>query len=92
MDPVNEETAGSAPRHRVLLAGDPSARPEGLERALTRAGFHLVEREGPGTTPPADAVLVTLENTETTSLADLLPGASQGGAATPPSDARFTET
>lgn len=68
----------------MLLVGDPSARPEGLERALTRAGFQLVERVDPGTTPPADAVLVTLEDTEKTPLADLLPGASRGGAATPP--------
>jgi diguanylate cyclase (GGDEF)-like protein len=49
-------TSGS----RVLLAGDASARPAGLERALTRAGFALTEG------PPAcgglepDAILVTL--------------------------------
>lgn len=29
----------------VLLLGDPSARPDGLERALVRAGFQLVEAE-----------------------------------------------
>jgi diguanylate cyclase (GGDEF)-like protein len=39
--------------------GDASARPTGLERALTRAGFQLVEEE-PGTSPEADAILVTL--------------------------------
>jgi diguanylate cyclase (GGDEF)-like protein len=81
---VNEESAGSSPRPRVLLIGDPSARPAGLERALTRAGFQLVEREDPGTAPQADAILVTLENTEKTSLAGLLPAVSMGGAATPP--------
>ena len=49
-------TSGS----RVLLAGDASARPAGLERALTRAGFMVTEA------PPAngglapDAILVTL--------------------------------
>ncbi len=49
-------TSGS----RVLLAGDASARPAGLERALTRAGFVLTEA------PPAngglepDAILVTV--------------------------------
>jgi diguanylate cyclase (GGDEF)-like protein len=49
-------TSGS----RVLLAGDASARPAGLERALTRAGFAVTEA------PPArgdlepDAILVTL--------------------------------
>jgi two-component system, cell cycle response regulator len=47
-------------RPRVLLTGDASARPSGLERALTRAGFHLVEREDNRAQPPADAVLITL--------------------------------
>jgi diguanylate cyclase (GGDEF)-like protein len=58
----------------VLLAGDPSARPSGLERALTRAGFQLVEREEGVPDPTADAVLVTLKNIDKTSLADLLAG------------------
>ena len=49
-------TSGS----RVLLVGDAAARPAGLERALTRAGFAVTEA------PPAhgdlepDAILVTL--------------------------------
>lgn len=81
---MSEETAGSPPRPRVLLVGDPSARPAGLERALTRAGFQLVERAEPGAAPRAEAVLVTLENTGKTSLAELLPNGSMGGAATPP--------
>ena len=33
---------------RVLLAGDAAARPAGLERALTRAGFLLAEALPPG--------------------------------------------
>jgi diguanylate cyclase (GGDEF)-like protein len=56
----------------VLLVGDPSARPSGLERALTRAGFHLVEHEDPAADPEADAVLITLTDIEKGSLADLL--------------------
>lgn len=46
-------------RPRVLLGGDAAARPEGLERALTRAGF-LVS-EGPCREPGngADAVVLT---------------------------------
>ncbi len=32
-------------RPRVLLLGDPSARPDGLERALVRGGFQITEAE-----------------------------------------------
>jgi diguanylate cyclase (GGDEF)-like protein len=53
--PATEEPV----RPKVLLVGDASARPSGLERALTRAGLQLVEQE-PGTGPAADAILVTL--------------------------------
>jgi diguanylate cyclase (GGDEF)-like protein len=48
-------TSGS----RVLLAGDASARPAGLERALTRAGFAVTEVPANGDLEP-DAILVTL--------------------------------
>jgi diguanylate cyclase (GGDEF)-like protein len=34
-------------RPRVLLVGDVSARPYGMERALSRAGFHVIEAPGP---------------------------------------------
>ena len=33
-------------RPRVLLVGDVSARPYGMERALSRAGFHVIEAPG----------------------------------------------
>jgi diguanylate cyclase (GGDEF)-like protein len=46
--------------HRVLLAGDASARPAGLERALTRAGFLLSETPSADGGPEPDAVLVTV--------------------------------
>jgi GGDEF domain-containing protein len=47
-------------RPRVLLTGDASARPAGLERALTRAGLHIEETApGRGEIPP-DALLTTL--------------------------------
>lgn len=36
---------------RVLLLGDPNARPDGLERALVRAGFLLAEAEALPPTP-----------------------------------------
>jgi len=52
--------ADSLVRPRVMLGGDASARPPGLERALTRAGFLLLESgEAAGDQAP-DAVLVTL--------------------------------
>lgn len=60
-------------RPRVLLVGDPSARPAGLERALTRGGFQLVEREDPSVDPDADAILITVNDIDQGSLADLLP-------------------
>jgi CheY-like chemotaxis protein len=45
---------------RVLLAGDAAARPAGLERALTRAGFLLTEALPAAGELEADAILVTL--------------------------------
>jgi diguanylate cyclase (GGDEF)-like protein len=49
-------TSGS----RVLLAGDASARPAGLERALTRAGFVVTEASPVTGDLEPDAILVTL--------------------------------
>ncbi|HEX5385904.1 MAG TPA: diguanylate cyclase [Gemmatimonadales bacterium] len=42
-------------RPRVLLLGDPSARPYGMERALSRAGFHVAEAASPGERPAPPA-------------------------------------
>ncbi len=50
-----------APR-RILLLGDAAARPAGLERALARGGYHLLEAEGLSAeqqAAPPDLVLVT---------------------------------
>lgn len=48
---------------RILLIGDAAARPSGLERALARGGFHLLEAEGlsvePNAAAPPDLVLLT---------------------------------
>jgi len=49
-------TSGS----RVLLAGDASARPAGLERALTRAGFVVTEAPPANDELAPDAILVTV--------------------------------
>jgi len=43
-------------RHRILLIGNPAARPEGLERLLVRGGFQVTEE--PSHSPP-DLLLYT---------------------------------
>jgi CheY-like chemotaxis protein len=66
---------------RVLLAGDAAARPVGLERALTRAGFLLIEALPTGGEPAADAVLVTLADFTAEGLRAAM---GEGGASSPP--------
>jgi diguanylate cyclase (GGDEF)-like protein len=68
----------------VLLLGDPSARPAGLERALTRGGFQLVEREDPSVDPDTDAILITVNDIDQGPLADLLTTPNGGLPAAPP--------
>jgi GGDEF domain-containing protein len=58
-------------RPRLLLTGDASARPIGLERALARAGFHVDETAGPPEAPP-DALLTTLGDADPETLRQLL--------------------
>ena len=64
--------------------GDPSARPAGLERALTRGGFQLVEREDPSVDPDADAILITVNDIDQGPIADLLPTPNLGSPSVPP--------
>ena len=71
-------------RPRVLLLGDPAARPPGLERALTRGGFQLVEREDPSIDPDADAILITVSDIDQGPLAHLLPAPAPGSPGFPP--------
>lgn len=59
-------------RPRVLLAGDVAARPDGLERALTRAGFRVSEGPCRGPGPPAAAVLITTFATDESGIASFL--------------------
>ncbi|HUG27835.1 MAG TPA: diguanylate cyclase [Gemmatimonadales bacterium] len=60
------ELAGADPlaRPRLLLLGDPNDRPEGLERALIRGGFQVVDADAPPLGPPVgtlpDVVLFCL--------------------------------
>ncbi len=70
-------------RPKVLLVGDPSARPAGLERALTRGGFQLIEREDPSIDPDADAILITVNDIEGP-LSDLLPTLAPGSSGDTP--------
>jgi PleD family two-component response regulator len=63
-------------RSRVLLTGDAAARPEGLERALTRAGFHIEETAPAPDQPPPDALLTTLRSAEGAGLEELLAAAA----------------
>ena len=59
----DRSTADSLARPRVLLLGDPAARPDGLERALVRGGFQVTEsaRIPPGRPagPLPDLLLIT---------------------------------
>jgi len=57
---VTESLPEQLTRPRVLLLGEAAARPEGLERELTRAGFQLLEQEDPDLHPASDAILITL--------------------------------
>jgi GGDEF domain-containing protein len=68
-------------RPRVLLEGDAAARPDGLERALIRAGFALVADTAAAThDPPPDALLTTLPAAEPERLRELL---AQSGSEPP---------
>ena len=56
---------------RLLLAGEAGSRPDGLERALTRAGFRVCEGAATELTPP-DAILLTTGPIDRPALAELL--------------------
>jgi diguanylate cyclase (GGDEF)-like protein len=81
---VIEQSVEQPARPKILLVGDASARPTGLERALTRAGFQLVELEDPGSAALADAILITLTDVDERPLAELLPPVAAESEAAPP--------
>jgi diguanylate cyclase (GGDEF)-like protein len=68
----NGTSADHLVRSRVLLAGDIPARPQGLERELTRSGFLLAEVEEASDGQPVDAVLLTLSEYDGVRLRHLL--------------------
>jgi len=80
---VTENGPEPLARPRVLLIGDPSARPTGLERALTRAGFHLVENGDESAALAAEAVLITIKDIEQPRLTELLSCPAGPGPAAP---------
>ncbi|HYF39703.1 MAG TPA: hypothetical protein VD930_08455, partial [Gemmatimonadales bacterium] len=81
---MSEQASEQVGRPRVLLAGEPAARPEGLEQALTAAGFHVRE-DGSPPSSPADAILITLREFDEPALAKLLGGNNAGNHQVPPS-------
>jgi diguanylate cyclase (GGDEF)-like protein len=78
------QDSSASDRPTVLLLGDPSARPAGLERALTRAGLHWVEGKDRALDPQPDAVLLTLNDITEPSLRDLLASGGDVAEALPP--------
>jgi diguanylate cyclase (GGDEF)-like protein len=63
---------------RLLLAGEAGSRPDGLERALTRAGFRVCEGACRDPAAPPDAVLLTAGPADRAALAELLRGGDEG--------------
>jgi hypothetical protein len=56
---VSQQAPDLPARFRVLLLGEASARPSGLDRELASAGFQLLEQDDPGSCPDADVILIT---------------------------------
>ena len=81
---MNEQAPAHLARPKVMLVGDASARPEGLERALTRAGFQLIEGEDSATASPPDAVLVILSEVDQHPLTELFPSNTARNHGVPP--------
>jgi GGDEF domain-containing protein/DNA-binding response OmpR family regulator len=63
-------------RPRLLLTGEAASRPDGLERALTRAGFHIGESPPDAQDSPPDAILTTLPFADPERLRHILADAS----------------
>ena len=72
---MTDSLPADSPRPRVLLLGEAAARPDGLERALARAGFVIAEADDPRAAPTADpspnVVLVTAREPDA-ALGDIL--------------------
>ena len=78
----NSPTDGTA-RSRVLLLGDASARPEGLERALVRAGFAVDEGDRGVAGHPPGLALIIVRTADDTLRPLLETAAAPGGVPAP---------
>lgn len=72
-----------AARSRVLLLGDASARPEGLERALVRAGLAVDEGDDSARGSAPDLILVIVRNADAALETLLKTVAASGGIQAP---------
>ena len=82
---MRERQWSPSPGRGCFSLGDPSARPAGLERALTRAGFQLVEREDPSVDSGSRCHSHNGERISTrVPSADLLPTSGPGPPGSPP--------
>lgn len=88
---IDNPPSSGAPSARVILLGDASARPEGLERALVRAGLRVFEGDGDPRDDASGLVLVTVREVDD-SLRALLDPATAGGRAGHPSIALIAGT
>ncbi len=79
---TGHEPVNGVPRSRVLLLGDAAARPEGLERALVRAGLALDEVMPADDDASPDLVLITVRDVDD-SLRPLLEAAAGCGGPVP---------
>lgn len=86
IDSSEGTSSPGAPAPGVLLLGDASARPEGMERALVRSGIHTVEDDrvmgGGGPTAP-DALLLTVQTADETLETAIAAAVARWGRGTP---------
>ena len=81
---IDNLPSNGARTSRVILLGDASARPEGLERALARAGLSITEGNGDVRDVAPGLILVTLREVDE-SLRALLDAAGGGAGGSHPS-------
>ena len=81
---IDNLPSNGARSSRVILLGDASARPEGLERALARAGLSITEGNGDVRDAAPGLILVTLREVDE-SLRALLDSAGGGAGGSHPS-------
>lgn len=76
---IDNPPSSGAPTARVILLGDASARPEGLERALVRAGLRVFEGDGDPRDDATGLFLVTVREVDDSLRALLAAAAGRAG-------------